>query len=287
MVVFHKDISERDHVHAREASDPGLKEYMDYQRQLFPYTIIRAGLDLAYKELDDILNFIDNDYQPPPDSERKDYPSDANAWYRSRFPWTGSFLEMEDMHDLLVILIKAMDSFRTQEIPNTYHWVVLYDCTNNIIEIYNEFLRNEPGKAHDIQLSQGKKVDFDDFVNNYWEHLDFMLLSKPDYPHDALLGRNRPIEDAFKQKMADGGDPIEILKSIALDFSIHETTVALLNRSELKPEWKTLPSQNMDADLYEHLQEEVLDRRGERQKRIDQEYEENFERRSKAIQLDG
>ena len=43
---------------------PDLKSYMEYQRKLFPYTVVRAGLDLAYKEVDDILNFVDNDYRP-------------------------------------------------------------------------------------------------------------------------------------------------------------------------------------------------------------------------------
>ena len=90
---------------------PALREYMEYQRKLFPYTVIRAGLDLAYKELDDVLNYIDNDHQKPEGSMREDYPSDIPDWYRQQFPWSGSFMEMEDMHSLLVLLIKAMDSF--------------------------------------------------------------------------------------------------------------------------------------------------------------------------------
>ncbi|MFQ5443430.1 MAG: hypothetical protein ACE5EK_02315 [Nitrospinales bacterium] len=60
MLVFAKDITQKDYHSAREEGNPGFKEYMDYQRKLFPYTIIRAGLDLAYKELDDILEYIEN-----------------------------------------------------------------------------------------------------------------------------------------------------------------------------------------------------------------------------------
>ena len=60
MLIFAKDIGKRDHKHALEDKLPELKQYMEYQRKLFPYTIVRAGLDLAYKELDDILDFIEN-----------------------------------------------------------------------------------------------------------------------------------------------------------------------------------------------------------------------------------
>ena len=59
MLIFAKDISQRDFIHSAEDQDPEIKKYMDYQRCLFPYTIIRGGLDLAYKEVDDILNYLD------------------------------------------------------------------------------------------------------------------------------------------------------------------------------------------------------------------------------------
>ena len=48
MLIFAKDISQRDFIHSAEDQDPEIKKYMDYQRCLFPYTIIRGGLDLAY-----------------------------------------------------------------------------------------------------------------------------------------------------------------------------------------------------------------------------------------------
>ena len=98
MIIFSKDIGQRDHIHVLEDKLPDLKDYMNYQRKLFPYTIVRAGLDLAYKEVDDILNFIDNDYSPPSDSNRQEYPADVNRWYHQRFPWSSAFLKMEDMH---------------------------------------------------------------------------------------------------------------------------------------------------------------------------------------------
>ena len=52
MLIFAKDITEREHKHSREGQDPELKAYMEYQRKLFPYTIVRAGLDLASTALE-------------------------------------------------------------------------------------------------------------------------------------------------------------------------------------------------------------------------------------------
>ena len=181
MLIFSKDIGQRDHIHALEDKLPELKNYMEYQRKLFPYTVVRAGLDLAYKELDDILNFVDNDYHPPTESNRQDYPSDVDQWFCQRFPWSSAFLKMEDMHYTLVTLVKAMDSFRTYEKANSYHWAVLYDSVHNIIQVYNSLIRDKPDQSRDIHLSNGIEVDFDDFINNYWPNLDFMVFSF--HPH--------------------------------------------------------------------------------------------------------
>ena len=52
MLIFSKDIGQRDHIHALEDKLPNLKGYMEYQRKLFPYTIVRAGLDpVSYTHL--------------------------------------------------------------------------------------------------------------------------------------------------------------------------------------------------------------------------------------------
>ena len=167
MLIFAKDISQRDFKHSAEDQDPEIKIYMEYQRSLFPYTIIRGGLDLAYKEVDDILNYLDNDNQPPTDSSRQEYPSNIPEWYQKRFPWTGCFLKIEDMHNLLVILIQAMDSFRTHERMNTYHLVALYDSVHNIIELYNELLKEYKAIHSKYPLiKQGLKIEHDAAVFN-------------------------------------------------------------------------------------------------------------------------
>ncbi len=238
MIAFSKSIKTRDHRHRLEDQDAALREYMEYQRNLFPYTIVRAGLDLAYKELDDTMNFVENDCQPPPGSNRQDYPADPTEWFRARFPWSAAFMSMEDLHELLVIAIQCMDSFRTDEQANDLHWTVLYDATHNIVKTYNELLEDAPEKARDINLSRGVAVDFDDFVNNYWPRLDFMLLSSPDYPHAPLMERNGQIEKAVHEKVSAGVNPMQALESLAGEFGLDESVVRLLGRQPLEPRYK-------------------------------------------------
>ena len=279
MLIFAKDIGERDHKHAREADSAALREYMEYQRKLFPYTVVRAGLDLAYKELDDILNYIDNDYRKPEDSMREEYPSDIPEWYRQQFPWSGSFMEIEDLHSLLVFLIKAMDSFRTYEKGNTYHWTALYDCTRNIVKVYNELLSADPAHARDIQLSQGVEVNFEDFINNYWPHLEFMILSKPDFAHVHLMEHVRQVEDFVKERMADGEAPLIALEQAGKQFDLDPTTLPLLRRDKMSPERAALQTFSLKESPFEHLYQTVpeeADATATGRSVLDADYEKNF-----------
>jgi len=278
MLIFAKDISNRDHQHSREDQDLELKAYMEYQRKLFSYTIVRAGLDLAYKELDDILAYQDNGHQPPPDSSRKEYPADIPEWYKTRFPWSSAFLKMEDMHFALVTMVKAMDSFRTEEAVNSYHLAVLYDATHNIVEIYNGLLKQNADQARDIHLSNSVPVSFDDFINNYWQNLDFMILSQPDFPHAVRIQRNREIEDEIKNLMADGIEPLKALETIAPTFHLHATTLAMLRRDPVKTDDLSLNSNIQKADTFSGLYEEISESsNGEKISVIDAEYQKSFE----------
>jgi len=257
MLIFSKDIKKRDHKHCREEEDSDLKAYMEYQRKLFPYTIVRSGLDLAYKELDDILNFVESGNLPPPGSNRQDYPADVSEWYRARFPWTAAFISMEDMHSLLVVTIKSMDSFRTHERCNAYHWLVLYDAVHYIVEVYNGLLIATPEKARDLRLSNDVEVNFEDFINNYWPHLQFMMLSRPDYPHARLVQQNRKIEDEIHKQSGSGESLTGVLERISDSFKVDKSALALLKHEPLTPENLELePIKDFEA-IYSFLYEEI------------------------------
>ena len=259
MIIFSKDIGQRDHIHSLEDELPSLKDYMNYQRNLFPYTIIRAGLDLAYKEVDDILNFIDNDYSPPVDSSRQEYPADVNDWYHQRFSWSSAFLKMEDMHFTLVTLVKAMDSFRTYETINSYHWMVLYDSVHNIIQVYNSLICEKPDQSRDIHLSNKVEVDFDDFINNYWFNLDFMIFSQADFPHARHMERKGSVEEAIKERMAEGEEPLKALENLGAELKIDESTLRLLRRDPIETRFLELTSQPETGKQYEKLYKEKLE----------------------------
>ena len=251
MLIFAKDIGKRDHKHALEDKLPELKQYMEYQRKLFPYTVVRAGLDLAYKELDDILDFIENGYRPPEDSSRREYPTDVNQWYKNRFPWSSAFLKMEEMHFALVVLVKAMDSFGTNEKINAYHWSVLYDSVHNIIQVYNDLIQNDPGNSRDIHLSNAVEVNFDDFINNYWPDLDFMIFSQADYPHARHQERKNLLEEEIKDIMSEGIEPLVALEKLEHPFKLDQATLKLLRRDPVDTrqlELKGVPDTGSEFD---------------------------------------
>ena len=251
MLIFAKDIGKRDHKHELEDKLPELKQYMEYQRKLFPYTVVRAGLDLAYKELDDILDFIENGYRPPEDSSRREYPTDVNQWYKSRFPWSSAFLKMEEMHFALVVLVKAMDSFGTNEKINAYHWSVLYDSVHNIIQVYNDLIHNDPGNSRDIHLSNAVEVNFDDFINNYWPDLDFMIFSQADYPHARHQERKNLLEEEIKDIMSEGIEPLVALEKLEHPFKLDQATLKLLRRDPVDTrllELKGVPDTGSEFD---------------------------------------
>ncbi|PIQ97163.1 MAG: hypothetical protein COV67_05645 [Nitrospinae bacterium CG11_big_fil_rev_8_21_14_0_20_56_8] len=233
MLKFALDIDKRDRVPLPGNASAEERSRETYRNNLFPYTIVRAGLDLAYKELDDILNYIDNGHQPPPDSTRQDWPADIPAWYRERFLWSAHFLDMEDLHGLLVVLIKAMDSFGTRQGMNAWHLMVLYDCVQNIAALYNHLLENDPAKARDINLSKGTVVDFDDFINRYWPHLDFTLLSRPDFPHLPHMKRKETIEAKIQEYIDEGNEPLAALEMAGKELQLEPATMALLRRDRL------------------------------------------------------
>ena len=251
MLIFAKDIGKRDHKHELEDKLPELKQYMEYQRKLFPYTVVRAGLDLAYKELDDILDFIENGYRPPEDSSRREYPTDVNQWYKSRFPWSSAFLKMEEMHFALVVLVKAMDSFGTNEKINAYHWSVLYDSVHNIIQVYNDLIQNDPGNSRDIHLSNAVEVNFDDFINNYWPDLDFMIFSQADFPHARHQERKNLLEEEIKDIMSEGIEPLVALEKLEHPFKLDQATLKLLRRDPVDTrllELKGVPDTGSEFD---------------------------------------
>ncbi len=255
MLVFAKDINLKNYNHALEDSDSELKNYMDYQRKLFPYTIFRAGLDLAYKELDDILNYVDNGYKPPTDSPRKEFPEDVDDWFKQQYPWSSAFLNKDAVHSVLVVLIKGMESFRSYEFLNAYHWMVMYDVVQNAVSFYNDLLTFSPDRATDIKLSQKIPIKFDDFVNNYWIKLDFMIMSKPDYPHERLLAKNRPIEETIRELMNDGNNPADALEKVAQKFSLELATLSCLRHETVTEKMLELRSAPMAEDPYKIMYE--------------------------------
>ena len=155
------------------------------------------------------------------------------------------------MHFALVVLVKAMDSFGTHEKINAYHWSVLYDSVHNIIQVYNDLIQNDPGNSRDIHLSNSVEVNFDDFINNYWPDLDFMVFSQADYPHARHQERKNLLEEEIKDIMSEGVEPLVALEKLDHPFKLDQATLKLLRRDPVDTrllELKGVPDTGSEFD---------------------------------------
>jgi len=144
-----------------------------------------------------------------------------------------------------------MDSFGTNEKINAYHWSVLYDSVHNIIQVYNDLIQNDPGNSRDIHLSNAVEVNFDDFINNYWPDLDFMIFSQADYPHARHQERKNLLEEEIKDIMSEGIEPLVALEKLEHPFKLDQATLKLLRRDPVDTrqlELKGVPDTGSEFD---------------------------------------
>ncbi len=159
---------------------------------------------------------------------------------------------------------------------------MLYDTTLNIVRVYNGLLKTEPARARDIQLSQQVEVDFEDFINNYWPHLEFMILSQPDYAHPRLMEKVRQAETSIKRWIDDGESPLAALEKGAEAHDFDPATLPLLRRDPLSPELAALETFSLKETPFDDLHQPVTDSADSGQGSlplIDAEYEKNFQLR--------
>ena len=136
---------------------------------------------------------------------------------------------------------------------------MLYDSVHNIIQIYNSLIREKPDQSRDIHLSNGIEVDFDDFINNYWLNLDFMIFSKADFPHKRHMGWKESIEEAIKHRMAEGEEPLVAIENLKPDLKPDEATLKLLRRDPVETCFLELASQPETSKKYAHINEKVFE----------------------------
>jgi hypothetical protein len=135
----------------------------------------------------------------------------------------------------------------------------LYDAVYNIIQVYNSLIREKPDQSRDIHLSNGVEVDFDDFVNNYWLNLDFMIFSQADFPHARHMKRKAMIEEMIQQRMADGEEPLVALENIEPDCKPDEGALKLLRRDPVETRLLELISHPETGKQYDSINKEFVE----------------------------
>jgi hypothetical protein len=108
-------------------------------------------------------------------------------------------------------------------------------------------------------LSSGVEVDFDDFVNNYWLNLDFMIFSQADFPHARHMKRKAAIEETIQQCMAEGEEPLVALENLELDLKPDEATLKLLRRDPVETRLLELTGHPEIGKQYDSLNNEFTE----------------------------
>ena len=106
-------------------------------------------------------------------------------------------------------------------------------------------------------LVRANQFFFDDFINNYWPHLDWMILSQPDFEHAKHLERKQKIELAIQQRMADAEEPIKALNSASKPFNVDKSSLHLLGREKILQKFLKLETVSLNDTPYNSLNEEV------------------------------
>jgi len=128
-------------------------------------------------------------------------------------------------------------------------------------------------------LSQGAEVNFEDFINNYWPHLELMILSKPDFAHTRLMERVLQVEDFVKERMTEGEAPLAALEQAGKQYALDPATLSLLRRDPISPDLaalKTLPLKESPYDPLFQIVPDSDDPPFTGLSLIDVEYEKNF-----------
>ncbi|NIQ01021.1 MAG: hypothetical protein GWM98_11830, partial [Nitrospinaceae bacterium] len=68
----------------------------------------------------------------------------------------------------------------------------------------NRLVREKPDKAREYGISDGVEIDFDDWVQLYFQDLDFLVGRPLPYVHYTFKKRNEAIQRRIEQAQAQG-----------------------------------------------------------------------------------
>ncbi len=243
MLALAKDVTKNDYEHPEESKHPDMKEYMDYQRKLNHDRIL-------YHSLDHAKEYLQKNIEASRGEEEK-----VLAYLKSAFPISLRFAESNTIMLMLRKLINAQNATNNWYRLNDYYYAVLYECVERFVKIYNRLLDENPDKAKEYALSDGVKIDFDDWVQLYFQGLDFLIGSPTPYAHYTYYRRNKAIEEALEKELKGGKTRAEALDAVQADFEISDVAVKVLKGDKISGQDLELFYTSVENPIYEYLYE--------------------------------
>ncbi|MFQ5444931.1 MAG: hypothetical protein ACE5EK_09975, partial [Nitrospinales bacterium] len=241
MLAFAKDITKKDPSHPEESKIPKLAEYMDYQRKLDHELLIYNSLDHAKTYL---LKNIE---------EGKSRPAKLKTYLEKAFPISHTFASADILLTLLRQMINGHNSTNNWYRMNAYYHAVFYDCLERFVRLYNRMVKEAPDKAEKYNFTQGMEIDFDDWVQLYFQDLDFMLGKTMNYPHYIFSKRNKTINQAMEKAMQEGKSREEVLEMVKIDYEIDESSLKVIQGKTISNADMELFYTSVENPIYEYL----------------------------------
>ncbi len=86
-----------------------------------------------------------------------------------------------------------------------------------------------------------------------------MIFSQADFPHARHMERKESIEEAIKEGMAEGKEPLNALDNLGPKLELDEATLKLLRRDPVETRLLELTSQTENGKQYEDLYQKKLE----------------------------
>lgn len=241
MLAFAKDITKRDPSHPEESKIPKLKEYMNYQRMLNHELLIYNALDHAKTYL---LKNIE---------EGKAHPAKLNTYLEKAFPVSHTFATADTLLAMLRKMINGHNSTNNWYRMNAYYNALFYDCLERFVRLFNRMVQEAPDKAEKYNVIQAEEIDFDDWVQLFFQDLDFMLGKTFNYPHYIFSKRNRTINQAIEKAIQGGKTRDEALEMVKIDYEIDDSSIKAIQGKKISNADMELFYTSAENPIYEYL----------------------------------
>ncbi len=241
MLAFAKDITQSQPSHRDEDKNTELKNYMNYQRKLNHTRIVYYSLKHAKNELQENLQQL-----------RKN-GGNTEAYLEQAFPLSHHFADDKTLTLMLKKLVSGHNDDKQWYRMNAYYYALAYDCMNQFIQEYNQWVRDSAEEAGEFTFAGGGEIDFGDWVYLYFPDLDFHIGTPLDQTQYPFVKRNTTIEEKIDKKTHNSETLEEALKSLKEEYEIDDIAIKVVLHKKISHDDLELFHTSIKNPIYEVL----------------------------------